>query len=421
MTVWRYTAVPVGGKPSTRRRGELAGDTASDVRAALRRIGLQVIDVRPVGDRNRWRASEGALGRLLFLWMSHMRVRRRSQVGELYDSLATMLEAGVPMLEALSTIAGESTRRLSGRRTMLLGIRTSLHEGRSLADSMSAHPAWFDGTEASMVAAGLQSGELAGVLRTLAERHDRSGELAERLAGALAYPAVVSAVGIGVVVFLSSKTLPDLISILDGAAIEVPTLTLGVMALGNALVRFGPGIIMVCAALVVGLLMLGSRLAPGLLARMFWLRRLLPGVLRQAAVAEASLGLAVMIRSGVPAVESLRVLAPTVGGLGTGGLRALLLEAATRIEHGETLSSALDDEYWFNPEFRRLIEIGESSGELPEVLHRVGQRQRRAARRRVDRLASALEPTVILALATLVGIVVLSAVLPLIRLQEILG
>ncbi len=303
---------------------------------------------------------------------------------------------------------------------MMLDLAESLRGGNSLADSMSDQPSWFDGTEVAMVASGQHSGELSHVLRTLAERHERSGELSGKLAAALAYPAVVAAVGLGVVLFLSTKTLPDVAVILQNADVPTPALTLGVMSLGSALINYGPLICATATVCIVALAIVHSRLGRQGHHGPAWVSRLSPRVARQASVAEVMLALAEMTRTGVPIVDSLRVLAPTVGGLGHGQLRSILAAGADRIERGETLSSSLDDSRWFDMELRRLIEIGESSGELPDVLQRVGERQRRAARRVIDRVATMLEPAVILVLAALVGIVVMAAVLPLIRLQEVL-
>jgi len=332
-----------------------------------------------------------------------------------------MLDADVPLLEGVSTIAGGRVTRAPGSRAVLLDLRESLRSGSSLADAMDALPAWFDVAETAMVASGQHTGELAPVLRTLAERHERSGELSNKLAAALAYPAIVALVGLGVVVFLSKKTLPDLVAILDSAGIGTPALTSGVMWLGGALLAYGPVTMVAVVCVAVAGLAGGAKLRVRGIPQSAWTRRLTPRVVRQAAVAEISLALAEMARTGVPIVESLRVLAPTIGGFGRGRLRTLLLAAADRVERGETLSGSLDDELWFDAELRRLIEIGESSGELADVLQRVGERQHRAARRAIDRVAAMLEPCVILVLAALVGLVVLAAILPLIRLQEVLG
>ena len=91
------------------------------------------------------------------------------------------------------------------------------------------------------------------------------------------------------------------------------------------------------------------------------------------------------------------------------------------IERGGTFAGSLGDPAWFDDECRRLIAIGESAGELPEILARLAERTHRSAARAVDRLASLLEPAVILLLATLIGFVVMGAVLPILRLQEIIG
>ncbi|MCH8314446.1 MAG: type II secretion system F family protein, partial [Planctomycetes bacterium] len=87
---------------------------------------------------------------------------------------------------------------------------------------------------------------------------------------------------------------------------------------------------------------------------------------------------------------------------------------------GDELTAALDDELWFDGEFRQLLAIGQATGELDSLLERIGRRYARQAERLIDRLAALLEPSVILTLAVLVGLVVMAAILPLLRLQEVL-
>ena len=94
--------------------------------------------------------------------------------------------------------------------------------------------------------------------------------------------------------------------------------------------------------------------------------------------------------------------------------------AADRVERGEDIAAALDDDHWFDSQFRRLLQIGQSVGDLDVLLERIGHRSARQATRLIDRLTTLLEPCVILTLAALVGVVVMAAVLPLVRLQEVL-
>ncbi len=260
MTVWRYTAVPLQrAAQASARRGELAGESAAEVRASLRRIGLQVIDLRPLRRSATDQVTHNHLAWLRELHGSirnslegYFRGRRRHERAELYDGLATMLDSGLPLLEAVDTIIGSTKRRRCAVRSMLVQVREQLRGGSSLAEAITAHRSWFDAGEVAMIEAGQLSGTLPRVLSTLAERHERSGELSNKLIGALAYPTIVAMVGLGVVIFLSVKTLPDLTQILTHAGIETPALTAKVMALGQFLAGHWLALIVLAVGVLVG-------------------------------------------------------------------------------------------------------------------------------------------------------------------------
>jgi type II secretory pathway component PulF len=422
MIVWRYIAVPVAPAGGTdRRTGELTADSAAEVRSSLRRIGLQVVDLRRVRGPRR-RAADGAgLGGAVRDAIrdridAHLRTRRRDRRAEVFDGLATMIASGLPLPEAVDTLVGSIRQRRAPLRWMLMQLRERLRAGDSIGDAMAAHPAWFDASEVAMVRAGHHSGTLPAVLQSLSERHERSSALGHKLTAALAYPAILCLVGLGVVIFLSVKTLPDLVQVLTDAGIAAPTLTMKVMALGQMLAAHGLTAAAALAVLTaIGLLAVGVAARRGAVPPR-WLGSLAPTVLRRLAVARLAFQLSRMLRSGVPMVEALRVLAPTAGGP---LLRRRVMQAADRVERGDELSAALDDDRFFDAEFRRLLDIGQASGELDALLDRLARRYARQANRLIDRMTTLLEPAVILALAVLVGFVVMAAVLPLIRLQEV--
>jgi type II secretory pathway component PulF len=305
---------------------------------------------------------------------------------------------------------------------MLVEVREELRGGASLAQAMREHPDWFDAIDIAVVEAGQHSGTLPSVLLGIAERQERSSELSHRLLSALAYPTLVLCVGLGVVVFLSVKTLPDLTKILVDAKIPVPGLTARVMWFGQLLAAHW---------IKMGALLLAILVIAALTRRLWkslsidippWIQGILarvqpPRVLRRMLVGGLVAQLSELLRSGVPMVEALRVIAPTQR---SARLAHLLTQAAHRIEHGDDLSASLDDRAWFDPELQRLLEIGQASGELDEMLARIGERYQRRAKRLIDRLTVLLEPAVLLLLASLVGIVVMAAVLPLLALQEII-
>jgi len=411
VSLWRYKAVTASGLP---RKGELAADTAVSARASLRRIGLTVLDVRPVtGERARVPAS---ITRSVH---GVLRGRRRDTKAEVLDALATLLASGVPLAEGLGTLAGARSKR-SGTRRMLLQVEDAVRGGTPLAEAFETQPGWFDTAEVAVVRAGQTRGELAHALRSLADRHTRTGELAGKLASALAYPAIVAVAGVAVVVFLSLGPLPRLVGILEQAGVEPPGLTAMVIGLGEALARWWA---IVLAIVISALLLVAWSVRAISTSERGWpnmLRALVPQAVRGMALARLAGELQSMTRLGVPLTEALRAAARTFHGPVSISLRANLEHAATRVEAGERLSQALDDPHWFADDLRRLIEAGETAGELPDLLERLADRLERRATRLTDRLAGLIEPAAIIMLAAMIGVVVLSAVLPLLKLREVL-
>ncbi len=417
MNLWRYTAVPIGD-PHHERCGQLSGETAADVRASLRRIGLQVIDLRPV---RQWHTPTiSAFAPLVERWQQHLRSRRRHERAELYDSLATMLESGLPLTEAVDTLLHSRGNTRSRIRTMLAMLHEELRSGAALSTYMRSRPDWFDSTEVAMVEAGQQSGELAVVLRTLCDRHQQADILNQRLIGALAYPCIVSIVAVGVVIFMSTRTLPQLLGLLIEHDIEVPRLTTVVMNTGQWLAVYWPLILLsaFCVPVILAFArpVLERRLQP-------FAHRLnrfpigVPRLVKRIAVAGFCTRLADLLQAGIPLVDALRSVAPTVR---QRPLRQLITCAADQIERGDSAAQSLSDDNWLDAEFQRLVELGEHSGELDVLLRRLSDRYTRQASRLIDRFTRILEPAVIIALTALVGVVVMAAILPLVRLQEML-
>lgn len=422
MSTFRYVATPpeVGGRaPDSARRGELMASSPAEARAAIRRMGLMPVSVRAVRSRTTAR-NESLLASFWGRWHDYLRGRRAFERAELFDGLATLLESAVPLSEALQTLQGDPALRRSSIRAALASLQSAVAEGTSLSHAMAHLPGWFAATDVAAVAASEHSGSLPGTLRGLAEREERARDLAGRLAGALTYPFVVALAGLGVCVFLSVRTLPQLASILEGASIETPGLTRFVMAIGQFIAAWwwllGIGFI---ALLVCSLLGPAFAQRTGI-ASPPWLRSLLARLSsdtrRRLVVSRIALVLSDLLTSGVPIVDALRACASTVRGR---SMREALLRAAQRIESGDEPSQSLTPRK-FGAEFVRLLEVGEATGELDSLLHRLGVRYERSCRRRIDRLARLIEPAVILALAVLVGILVMAAVLPLVRLQEVL-
>ncbi len=429
--MWRYIAVPVEAPDSAARVvGELAGDSAADARASLRRIGLQVVRISPVSGMRKRNPSRSRAARRIIAgwadkWNLHLRGRRRLQRAELYDSIATMLASGMPLIEAVEALIGSSSgdhrwRAAASVRVMLSQVREALRGGDSLAEAMTAHPGWFDAAEVAMVRSGQHGGTLTEVLGRLAQRNEHAGQITTRLINALAYPCLLVLAGLAVVVFLSVRTLPQLTIMLAESDIPVPALTAYMMNFGQMLYRHGLLLCLGGAFLCGGAMALrmGLSVSTARVSRVpLWLRRRKPLVARRLAMASVLRQISELLQANVPLVEALRVIAPSAR---SRTLQSSLRQGADRLERGEGISEALDDELWFEPPLRHTLELGERSGDLDQLMRRIAERYERSASRLIDRLAALLEPAAIIGLAIFVGIVVMAGILPLIRLQEVL-
>jgi len=413
MELWRYTAVRCeGGEAIAPRRGELMAASAAEVRASLRRIGWQVVDLR------RARRPIALPTHVRITWHRHLRRRRREARAETYEGLCSLLESGLPLVECLEVMSMERDRWTSrARRNMLIQWREAMRSGASPAEAMAQHPQWFDSIDCAMVQSGQHGGTLPAVLAHMAQREERADRLGHQLITALTYPAIIMVAAIGVAIFLSVKTLPDLASLLTTAKIQVPLLTRWVMGAGQFIAKWG--VVLLLATIVfAGIIAILRRAAiehSPKAARIA--ASCTPRLLRTWAVARFAQSLADLLRTGVPAVEALRVLTATL----SPALARVVNEAAREIEQGQDFAGALSDPCWFSPQFQRLVHSAQAAGELEATLERLAQRDERSAERQLGRLAALLEPAAILTLATLVGIVVLAAVLPLTRLQEVIG
>ncbi len=407
MTVFRYTAIPHAGGPA--RKGRMQATTAAELRSSLLRVGLQVTDMRAV------RSSVPTI-----VWRSgldeYLRGRRQPLKAEAFDALSTMLDAGLPISEALSSIGAPSGPLYN----LSASLRAEVSSGSSFAEACAKERSWFDEVEVEMLSAGESAGTLAAVLQRLADRQERSTALTSKLIAILTYPLIVLCVGVGVVIFLSSRTLPDLVSMLTDAGIEPPGLTRAIITLGQGLLSFGPVMLIALPLLAVATRFFIARSGGSRVWADKFADRITPRVVRRVRVAGLFGVLSELLAVGIPLVEALQTAARTLRGFGAAGLRESTSAAARRVSAGEAFSEVLDANKSIDSTTRRLLYIGETAGELPDVLASIASRERRRAERAIDALARIAEPAVVLALSGVIGLVVMGAVLPLIRLQEII-
>lgn len=407
MPVYRYTATATAGAAS---RGEITADSPQQVRAALRRMGLvplRITEARP--PKARPALARGDLDGL-------RRGRRRAMLIELYENLGALVATGTRLAPALDILAGARSGRGERRlATLCRQLAERVRHGASLAEAMRERADWFGPVDAALVAAAERSGDLEGALAELAAHHGRAGELRGRLAMTMAYPALLALVGTGVVVFLATTTVPQLAGALRDAGAELPRSTAALAGAGRFLAAHPVPVVLIGT---VGLGGLAWLLVTPRVARARLRLPLAGRTIARADLAGVCLLLARLLRSGVPLDEALGLAAPAAR---NAAIRSAVARLGRDLRSGRTAAELLEDSGLFEPVFCRVVEVGEESGELPQVLETLGERFRISSHRLVDRLAAALEPAMILVLAVAVGFVVYAAVAPMLRLAQTIG
>lgn len=393
--------------------GEQQGQDAYSVRAALRRIDLEVEwmeECQPDGVQHPLFAS---FRRAL---QARKRRQRRTQRAEFFEALATMLDAGLPLDQALASL-GAGLHRPRAERQLLAMLRDDIRAGVTFADACRRHPQWFDALDTAMLSAGQAGGMLSPVLRSLGELHQRADALGGKLFTALAYPVLLLLVACGVALFLGQRTLPALAAMLENAHQSVPFLTRVVIGFSNFVVHYG---IIVIPLLLVSVFLFWKLLQrhPAFLPLRRWIGgTFIARIVRRHRVADLSLTLARLLRSGLPLVEALSVCAQAAD---SKSLSALMTKAHQDIRSGRDFSGIMAESDLLEPEFAQLLRLGETSGELPSMLERISQHSRRAADRSLTRFTTLLEPLTILCLAVLVGLLVFAAIQPLLLMGKTL-
>ena len=337
--------------------------------------------------------------------------------------LATLLDAGVPLLRALQILLRQEAHPTL--RKALKGIQEAVEGGSTFAEALAQQPKIFTEFYVNMVRAGEAGGMLEDVLLRMAEFMEKAERLRNKVKSAMVYPIVVLIVATAILTFLITKIIPqfakvfqDLLSGTAGSK-KLPGLTLFVMDLSHNAVTKGPFIVMGIIGLVL-LLRLVRRTKKGrLVLDSIKLRMPLFGkLIRLTAVAHFARTLGTLLQSGVPILQALNIVGDTVG-------NAVVTRAVNKIhdsvKEGETMAAPMEESKAFPLMAISMVEVGEETGALPEMLTKVAETYEDEVDSTVEALTSILEPILIVFLAVIVGTIVIAMFLPIIKLVSTIG
>jgi len=331
--------------------------------------------------------------------------------------LSTMVEAGIPLVNVLDVLSQQIEKK--GFAAVIKKIRDDVETGSSFSQALTKHPYIFSSLYINLVKAGESSGMLDEILNRVATYLEKTSALQRKVKTAMVYPIAVISISITITIFLLVKVVPTFQGIFDmlGGSLPLPTQIL--ILVSNILRKwflFGfIGVVILIIAL--------KRYAMTDKGKLFFDRLILKlpvfgDIVRKVSVAKFSRTLSTLVKSGVPILSSLDIVAKTAGNK---VVEMAVNDSKKAVREGKNLADPLSKSPVFPPMVVRMIAVGEQAGELEKMLSKIADFYDEQVDSAVASLTSIIEPMIILFLGVVVGGIVLSIFMPIFKITEIIG
>ncbi|MEC9046847.1 MAG: type II secretion system F family protein [Planctomycetota bacterium] len=406
MPIFEYKAINADNRV---KKGIIDADTPRDARLKLKKDALFVTDIKESrGKKKAAVAIKGVTG------VDAPNKARIEQVAAVTRQMASLLQAGIPLAEALRMIIEQAPdKKIEG---VFRDIREKVTQGMPLGDAVLQHPAYFTELYANMVRAGESSGALDKVLVRLAQFLQAQTRLKNKVGAAMIYPMIMMIVGVIVVAILMTAVVPKVTQLIRGRGQELPLPTQILVACSDFLVNYWLLVMVGALCAVVAFQMFVNSEKGRLAFDSFKLRLPVFGDLaRKQAMARFSITLATLLRSGVPALQAISI---TKNVLDNVVLQNALQTVHDRVVEGTDIATPMKMSGAFPPTISYMVGVGEQAGNLEEMLERISATYDEEVDLATSKLTSVLEPVIIVLLAAIVAGIVIAIVLPLLQLQR---
>ncbi len=403
MGAFEFVALDKKGKES---KGLLEGDTPKHVRQMLRERHLLPVSVTEVARKESKRQSSFSVRSGL----------SANELALITRQLATLSKAGLPLEETLLAVGQQNENPRT--QSILLGVRSRVMEGHSLADGLADFPQAFPILYRATVAAGEQSGHLDAVLERLADFTESRQALQQQVRNALIYPIALVVTAIGIISFMLAYVVPKVVYIFQNYDQQLPLLTRIMIGSSDFIRGYWYLIIAAIVILIYGSRQLLKRDGPRrqfhhVLLRLPIVSKLTRGI----NTARFTQTLSILAGSGVPILESLRIASQVVVNM---PMREAIEEASLRIREGAMISSSLASSKLFPPMTTHLISSGEASGKLEEMLSRAATNQEKEVDGLIATLLGVMQPLMVIIMAAIVLLIVLAILLPIFEINNLI-
>ena len=331
--------------------------------------------------------------------------------------LATMIDAGLPIVQCLDILAQQSENKLL--RNTIGTIRKDVEQGCTLADALRKHPKVFDDLYVNMVEAGEAGGILNTILNRIAVFIEKANRLKKKVKGAMIYPCAIVFVAVVVVSVLMIWVIPVFAELYGSMGKALPLPTQICINISNWFVAWWYMLV----AGVIGVIMAisfyyktpqGNMNIDRLLLRM----PVIGDLLRKVAIARFSQNMALLLSSGVPILDGLAITGKTAGNK---VVEKAILESRISISQGKTVAEPLRDSKIFPPLVCQMVAIGESTGGLDAMLKKVAELYEEEVDDAVNNLTAMMEPMIMVVLGVILGGLVIAMYLPIFQMGSLVG
>lgn len=333
---------------------------------------------------------------------------KRVEISRFTRQFATMIGAGLPMVQCLEILASQSENKELTK--IIAQVKESVQGGSTLSEALARHPKIFDQLYTNMVEAGEIGGALDAILVRLATYREKADKLIRKVKGAMVYPSVIVLVATAVTVGMLTFIVPVFAKMFAGLNAELPGPTLIILSISNFLkanflyLFFG-------ILTIVGLLLWWKRTPTGALAidKALLAMPLIGNLVRKSSVARFTRTLGTLLSSGVSILEALEITAKTAGNL---VIANAIHKSVMAIAEGDTITGPLKESGVFPPMVTQMISVGEKTGGLDEMLAKIADFYDDEVDDAVSTLTSMIEPIIIVFMGAIIGGILIAMYLP---------
>ena len=403
MPLFEYKGVGPGGKAA---KGSVEADSAKSARAKLKARGIFPTDLKEkaTAKQNERKISVPGSGGVKMRNLTMM-IRQ----------LSTLVKARIPLDEALAALVEQTDdTKLKG---ILAEIRTSVNEGKSLADACKQFPKVFTPIFVSMIQVGEASGNLDLVLNRLSNFAEAQLDLRNKVVGAMVYPAFMMVAGFGIIIFLFAFAVPKITEVFAGSKMALPTLTLIMIKISEVISKHWMTLLLTIFG-AYSLFMWWINTKAG---RDRWdaISLKIPAygkMRRMVAVSRFARTLSTLIGSGVQLLDAIDIVKDVVE---NAVIRQALIQSRESIQEGQTIAAPLRASGQFPPILTHMIAVGEKTGELEDMLNVVSDAYDAQVDTAIKSMTRLLEPLMILVMGGIIALVALSIFMPMMELNNL--